>query len=85
MVYLIGALIGMGACCYVWFGHGEFFQSYGIYGVAALYGKREEVYLGHKSLDVSASRIPKTIFQLFLIWLVLSLYIDAQVLEGPLC
>ncbi|XP_046447558.1 major facilitator superfamily domain-containing protein 12-like [Daphnia pulex] len=38
VVYLIGALIGMGACLYVWFGHGEFFQSYGIYGVAALYG-----------------------------------------------
>lgn len=55
MVYLIGALIGMGACLYVWFGHGEFFQSYGIYGVAALYGKRtterEEVYLGQKSSD----------------------------------
>lgn len=24
---------------YVWFGHGEFFETYGVYGVAALYGK----------------------------------------------
>ena len=40
VVYLIGALIGMGACAYVWFGQGDFFQAYGVYGVAALYGKR---------------------------------------------
>ncbi|XP_032779582.2 major facilitator superfamily domain-containing protein 12 [Daphnia magna] len=38
VVYLMGALIGMGACVYVWFGNGEFFQTYGVYGVAALYG-----------------------------------------------
>ena len=42
VVYLIGALIGIGACCYVWFGEGEFFHSYGVYVVASLYGKRED-------------------------------------------
>lgn len=40
----MGALIGMGACVYVWFGNGEFFQTYGVYGVAALYGKNEKVF-----------------------------------------
>jgi len=38
VIYLIGALIGMGACVYVWFGQGYFFITYGIYGVALLFG-----------------------------------------------
>jgi len=49
VVYLIGALIGMGACVYVWLGQGDFFHSYGVYGVASLYGKtsRDEEGEGH--------------------------------------
>lgn len=42
VVYLIGALIGIGACAYVWFGQGEFFHSYGVYIVASLFGKAIE-------------------------------------------
>jgi len=38
VIYLIGALIGMGACLYVWLGEGDFFRTYGIYGVASLFG-----------------------------------------------
>jgi hypothetical protein len=41
VVYLIGALIGIGACLLVWFGSGDIFHSYGIYCVAALFGMRE--------------------------------------------
>ena len=41
VIYLIGALIGIGACLLVWFGSGDIFHSYGIYGVAALFGMRE--------------------------------------------
>jgi len=38
VIYLIGVVIGLGACIYVWFGHGDFFRTYGIYGVASLFG-----------------------------------------------
>jgi hypothetical protein len=49
-VYLIGALIGIGACTYVWFGEGEFFHSYGVYVVASLYGKRRPFGVYNKSV-----------------------------------
>jgi len=38
VVYLLGVLIGMGACVLVWFGSGDLFRSYGVYGVASLFG-----------------------------------------------
>ena len=38
IVYSIGSLIGIAACFLVWFGQGDFFRTYGVYGVAALFG-----------------------------------------------
>lgn len=70
----MGALIGMGACAYVWFGDGEFFQTYGIYGVAALYGKNTKVLELHKTLVRSFNLVCAFFF-----------FFHVKVLVAPLC
>ena len=47
VVYLLGVLIGMGACVLVWFGSGDLFRSYGVYGVASLFGISEIISSDH--------------------------------------
>ncbi|XP_059489123.1 major facilitator superfamily domain-containing protein 12-like [Neocloeon triangulifer] len=54
--YLFGALLGGGACAWVYFGTGDFYSKYEIYGVASLFGAGSSVLLV-TSLGITADFI----------------------------